>query len=377
MILYSQAQYFDSLHSSTLKTTTPPGNVVKLPNFLITMQYDIHSIASALDAKSTGMGLYNAYCPVCQADQKERRKSRKLGLKQGRKGFPVYNCWRGCTYEDIRNSIDAIMKNYISVDKTPRVFTATVNTQDEEDERRNNILKCIAENAKSGNSVPAVRNYAKRLGFSYIPHNWNYAERILGYEGLNIPEPSKPSLIVTCVDKHNKPIAGQRILIYDNGERITNYAKVKFSKFTFGFIRGNPYNTTLLPTATTKALLVTESAETAAVIHEATDGSETWAVFGVSNFMTIPLVERNIPRKRPIIFFPDLDAINSAAHSAFERALNHHARNGYSCFTIIPPGDLGSGDNFTDYCQRNGIEEVREYINSSIDELRNQSRGNT
>ena len=339
------------------------------------MLYDIHSLANALNAKSTGIGIYTAYCPVCQVTPAEQRKQRKLSFSPGRKTPLVLKCWRGCTYADIRERINSIMGNYTNVDRTPRVFTANVNTQDEEDERRNNILKCIIENAKPGRDVPAVRNYAKRLGFTRIPHDWNYAERILGHEGLNIPEPSKPSLIVTCVSITGKPIAGQRILIYDNGERITNYAKVKYSKFTFGFIRSNPYNTTLLPNATTKALLVTESAETAAVLHEATNGGEAWAVFGVTNFMTIPLVERSISRRRPIIFFPDLDAIDSAAHSAFERAINHHRRNGYSCFTIIPPGVLGSGDNFTDYCQRNGIEEVREYVTSSINELRRQAKG--
>ena len=339
------------------------------------MRYDVHEIGNALNSKSNGLGQHFANCPICQDTPAEQRKGRKLSIKQGRNGKPLLYCFRGCRYEDIRDYINNLMQGRSDLNNTPRVFTHQANIQDEENERRQQVLQCISENAQDGQDVPAVRNYAKLLGFTRIPASWFYSERILGHEGLAIPEPSKPSLIIMCRDSAGKPAGGQRILIYDNGERITNYAKVKYSKFTFGFVRGNPYRTTMYSDATTRALMVTESAETAAVLHEATNGGEAWAVLGVTNFMTIPLRDPPIPLTRPIFFFPDMDEVSSAAYKAFQRAVAQHEHNGYTCFQITPPEAIGSGNNFTDTCKREGIESVRSYLNKEITQIKRDIQG--
>ena len=336
------------------------------------MKHSIHDIANALDARPNGLGGYNAYCPVCQTTPQEQRKGRKLGVSVGRTQPVIYNCFRGCRYEDIKDHIDDLMKLTGYIDDKPRIFTANVHTANEEDLIRKEAVQCVMENAFHGHDSPEVMNYAEQFGLTNAPHNWYFSPKILGSEGLNIPEPHRQSVVVVCRERkgENLPIGGQRILINSDGSRATNRAGAKFNKFTFGFIRGNPYRSAMLGNCMTKALLVTESAETAAVLYEATNGSEVWSTFGANNFKTIPLTDPPIPRTRPVIFFPDKDEYGSRAHVAVQEAMDYHRLNGYRVFELHPPEPEGSKNNFADSCKRLGLEYCRNYIKSTVDEIK-------
>ena len=332
------------------------------------MDYDIHAVANALNARSTGLGYYTAYCPVCQATAKERRKSRKLSIRQGRVQRLLIKCWRGCDYEDLRDIVEELMARNGVIEYRPETYVADVKAHDDEERRRLNVVKCIAEQELiPANKALPVMQYCASKGIPEPPYNWYWCEEIIGAEGLQIPEPHRPCLVVMCYDRdEGLPIGGQRILLTKNGERACNYSGAKFAKFSFGFLRGNPFRTTMYPACTTKALLVTESAETAAVLHHATNGGEAWGVFGVSNFKTIILRDPPISRKRPIIFFPDRDPVGSQAYSVVRDAVEFHEKKGYSVFIIEAPEAIGSKNNFTDSCAKEGIDYVRQIIAGEI-----------
>lgn len=334
----------------------------------------IYDVVNALNARGYNLGQYHAHCPICQTTPAEQRKGRKLGFRQGRKGNLVFNCYRGCLYDDIHEHVEDLLKLSGFVDDKPTIYTANVHTETEEELIRKEAVQCIMENSYHGDEYQPVMNYAKRIGLNRVPPNWYYSERILGHEGLNIPEPFKASVVVVsrAHDGECLPIGGQRILINKDGSRATNRAGAKLNKFTFGFIRGNPFKIAMYNEAITKALLVTESAETAGVLHQATQGSEVWATYGVQNFKTIPLVDTAIPITRPIIFFPDKDEYGSRAHAAVQDAINYHSLRGYTIFELYPPEPDGSKNNFADSCARLGLDYVSTYIKAKIDEIKNR-----
>ena len=330
--------------------------------------FNIHEIANALNARPNSLGGYQGYCPNCQQTPEEQRKGRKFGLSVGRKQPIIYNCFRGCTYDQIKPLIDDLMKLSGYIDEKPQVFTANVHTETDEDYIRKQTVQCIMDNCEDAFDCPEVANYFDNFNVNELNGNLWYSRKIIGHEGLSIPEPNRSSVVVVCT-KDGLPIGGQRILINPDGSRATNRAGAKLSKYTFGFIRGNPYRLAPRPNCLTKALLVTESAETATVIHEATAFSETWAVFGVGNFKTIPLMDPPIPLTKPVIFFPDMDSYGSQAHTAIQNAIAEHRMNGYRVFEIYPPEERGSGNNFADSASRLGMEAVRVYIRNAYSDI--------
>ena len=70
--------------------------------------------------------------------------------------------------------------------------------------------------------------------------------------------------------------------------------------------------------ATAQPLVIAEGPESALSIWQST-GLETWAVFGASNWKTVP-----VPLDRPVILAPDRDAPDSPAGRAFRKAVLHH-----------------------------------------------------
>lgn len=333
------------------------------------LKHDVHAVVNALNAKGNGLGQYRAFCPLCQSTPASRADGgRHLQISQGRKVPLVLHCFAGCLFEDLVVMIGMIMSDYSSVGDHRVIETAQPLNDSEIMKRKRDVVLCIMENAEPAyNDIPTIK-YAERLGLSEVPPTWYYTTQILGHEGLRIPEPNRRSIVVPSrYDGHF--IGGQRILIDKNGERAKNNAGAKLNKFTFGLIRGHPYRTYMRNEPMTKALFVTESAETAGVLHAAT-GAECWAVFGVSNFKSIPLVDPPITRKRPVIFFPDMDAIGSVANQAMQTAIDHHSKNGYHVFTIFPPEPEGSKNNFADTCARLGLPAVKNYIKGEIDEIK-------
>ncbi len=112
----------------------------------------------------------------------------------------------------------------------------------------------------------------------------------------------------------------------------------------------------------TDPLVIAEGPESALSIWQAT-GYETWAVFGASNWKTVPL-----PLDRPVILAPDRDAPDSPAGRAFRKAVGHHlaaieaAQQGGRLSIAVAPEPEGSKHDLNDTLQRAGSEAVRDAI---------------
>ena len=157
--------------------------------------------------------------------------------------------------------------------------------------------------------------------------------------------------------KEGMPVGGQRILLKENGKRITN----EVAKLAFGRLKGHPAR---LPSIQdnphpSDTLLVAEGPEGALSAWLAT-GYETWAVFGSSFWRSAPL-----PSDRPVILCPDRDPPGKAAELAFRRAVEHHRKAGIQMKIAIAPEPEGSKHDLNDTLQERGGDTVLKAIQAA------------
>ena len=174
--------------------------------------------------------------------------------------------------------------------------------------------------------------------------------------GLPVRGAEHCSLVVWARDENGGIVGGQRILIGEDGERVDTDVR----KPGFGRIGGAPAR---LPPKGSKdgPLVIAEGPESALAIHEAT-GLETWAVFGVSGFETVPVP---VPTDREIILAPDRDRPESPAGKAFRKAVTKHLANGCRLSVAMAPEPSGSKRDLNDTLQRAGQGAVREAIGTA------------
>lgn len=169
---------------------------------------------------------------------------------------------------------------------------------------------------------------------------------------LPVRRPDCPSLVVWAHDAEGRETGGQRILLNEDGTR----AGTDVPKPSFGSIRGHPARFGV--TEAHARLIVAEGPETALAIWCAT-GCETWAVFGVSGWITAPL-----PKSRQVVLAPDRDAPKSPAGRAFARAVIHHMDHhvGGSISIAEAPEPERSKHDLADTLLRAGPGAVRAAI---------------
>ena len=161
------------------------------------------------------------------------------------------------------------------------------------------------------------------------------------------------SLVVWAYNENGDVTGGQRILVQSDGTSVD----LEIRKPSFGQIRGSVARFPAVSKAPSPPpLVIAEGPESALSIWQAT-GYETWAVFGVSGWMSAP-----VPTDREVILAPDRDAPTSPAGRAFRKALAHHVSRGCQIKVALAPEAVGSKRDLNDTDRRAGPDAVRQAI---------------
>ena len=171
----------------------------------------------------------------------------------------------------------------------------------------------------------------------------------------HVHSPDHPALVVWATNEAGTVTGGQRILLDATGQP----ASVTPGKPCFGTVSGAPARFPARDGATKGPLLVAEGPESALSLRVAT-GFESWAVFGVSNWLSAPL-----PRDREIILAPDRDAPDSPAGKAFRKAVAHHLAKGCRLALAPAPEPEGSKKDLNDTLMDRGADGVRAALDSA------------
>ena len=263
--------------------------------------------------------------------------------------------------------------------------------------RRAELVKTLAGRAVPVEGTPAVSYLASR-GITDLPEDeiaW-----LPPVPGEAVKSPEFGALVVWARDAGGKITGGQRILLNPDGTKAARDVR----KPSFGAIGGSHARfpargdamsvplrgfaenvgqdgvATKVPASPATApqepsalragaeevrqdeagraqpLVIAEGPESALSIWQST-GLETWAVFGASNWKSVP-----IPTDRPVILAPDRDAPDSPAGQAFRRAVLHHLARGCDLRIATAPEPEGSKHDLNDTDQRAGPEAVRDAI---------------
>jgi hypothetical protein len=224
------------------------------------------------------------------------------------------------------------------------------------------LVKALQARAEPAPDSPAAAYLASR-GITDLPQDGIAFLPAIGAT-KGIAGGDMAACVVWASNSRGQPMGGQRILLNADGSRPCD---LDVSKPTFGTAGGYPARFS----ARTEGgpLCIAEGPESALSVWLAT-GFETWAILGVSNWLTAP-----IPTGRKVILCPDRDLpegthpkdsdearkLESAAR-AFNKAVLHHAARGCDLHIAEAPEPVGSKSDLNDTLQRAGLQAVRDAI---------------